>query len=166
MSMIYCRECGKQISDQAPMCPHCGAFRQTVPQNINPAQPVYIVKPKIPGRGFSIASLVLGIIGIYYAFYDLIFLMIYPVYFEVMESSFRYSGYSQEVVDISGQIINMSVFLTMFIFTFVLGLLAVIFGNVSHNRGCRLKKKTAGIVMGVITIVMAFILTVIGFITY
>ena len=24
MALIYCRECGKQISDQAPTCPHCG----------------------------------------------------------------------------------------------------------------------------------------------
>lgn len=24
MALIYCRECGKQISDSAKMCPHCG----------------------------------------------------------------------------------------------------------------------------------------------
>ena len=24
MAMIYCKECGKQISDQALSCPHCG----------------------------------------------------------------------------------------------------------------------------------------------
>lgn len=24
MALIYCRECGKQISDQAPACPYCG----------------------------------------------------------------------------------------------------------------------------------------------
>lgn len=24
MAMIYCRECGKMISDQAHSCPHCG----------------------------------------------------------------------------------------------------------------------------------------------
>ena len=24
MALIYCRECGKQISDQALACPHCG----------------------------------------------------------------------------------------------------------------------------------------------
>lgn len=25
MALIACRECGKEISDQAPACPHCGA---------------------------------------------------------------------------------------------------------------------------------------------
>ena len=24
MALIYCRECGRQISDAAPTCPHCG----------------------------------------------------------------------------------------------------------------------------------------------
>lgn len=24
MALIYCRECGRQISDQAVACPHCG----------------------------------------------------------------------------------------------------------------------------------------------
>ncbi|MBR5877510.1 MAG: zinc-ribbon domain-containing protein, partial [Alistipes sp.] len=24
MAMIYCKECGKLISDQALSCPHCG----------------------------------------------------------------------------------------------------------------------------------------------
>lgn len=26
MSLVYCRECGKQISDQAVSCPNCGAM--------------------------------------------------------------------------------------------------------------------------------------------
>lgn len=26
MALIYCRECGKQISDSAPACPHCGCL--------------------------------------------------------------------------------------------------------------------------------------------
>lgn len=25
MALIACRECGKEVSDQAPACPHCGA---------------------------------------------------------------------------------------------------------------------------------------------
>jgi TM2 domain-containing membrane protein YozV len=25
MAMIFCRACGAQISDEAPVCPHCGA---------------------------------------------------------------------------------------------------------------------------------------------
>ena len=25
MVLMYCRECGKQVSSEAPTCPHCGA---------------------------------------------------------------------------------------------------------------------------------------------
>ena len=29
MALIYCRECGKQISDNATACPHCGYTLKT-----------------------------------------------------------------------------------------------------------------------------------------
>jgi uncharacterized membrane protein YvbJ len=29
MALVFCRECGKQISDQAASCPHCGAPQKT-----------------------------------------------------------------------------------------------------------------------------------------
>ncbi|MBP5518024.1 MAG: zinc ribbon domain-containing protein [Bacteroidales bacterium] len=31
MALINCRECGKQISDQAASCPHCGAPLKATP---------------------------------------------------------------------------------------------------------------------------------------
>lgn len=43
MALINCRECGKQISDQAASCPHCGAPLKTNPapqQNQAPSQAV------------------------------------------------------------------------------------------------------------------------------
>jgi uncharacterized membrane protein YvbJ len=35
MAMIYCNECGKEISDKADKCPHCGCpvFKNTEMQN-------------------------------------------------------------------------------------------------------------------------------------
>lgn len=43
MALIYCRECGKQISDQAPTCPHCGCI-------INGYNPASQVAPHDPNR--------------------------------------------------------------------------------------------------------------------
>lgn len=43
MALINCRECGKQISDQAASCPHCGAPLKATPapqQNTAPQQAV------------------------------------------------------------------------------------------------------------------------------
>ena len=34
MALIYCRECGRTISDTAPMCPYCGS-----PQSMPPSMP-------------------------------------------------------------------------------------------------------------------------------
>lgn len=30
MAMVYCRECGKKVSDTAKACPHCGAVQKAV----------------------------------------------------------------------------------------------------------------------------------------
>jgi hypothetical protein len=30
--MVFCRGCGKEIHDSAPMCPHCGAVQQAISQ--------------------------------------------------------------------------------------------------------------------------------------
>ncbi len=77
--MAFCQNCGTQLSDGASFCANCGTavatasqptVNQTVVQPI--AQPVVMVKPKIPGRGFGISSMVLGIIGVVYGFILLI----------------------------------------------------------------------------------------------
>ncbi len=53
MALIYCRECGKEISDKAEKCPHCGFPLQAKP-------PVKIKKEK----GFwSAGRLTIGIIS-------------------------------------------------------------------------------------------------------
>lgn len=68
MSMVFCRGCGKEIHNTAPLCPHCGAPQQ--------AQNTHVVDPeKKPwGKGamiiysiFSIVPLIgiiAGIIGV------------------------------------------------------------------------------------------------------
>lgn len=48
MALMYCRECGKQVSSEASNCPHCGVPRPVLPA---PAEyqaqpPVYYAPPK------------------------------------------------------------------------------------------------------------------------
>lgn len=74
MSLINCRECGKEISDLAVACPHCGA--PVINQNnVSPNQFVpnqYVqqpnFQPNVPKKqsesGLGIAGLVLGCLGI------------------------------------------------------------------------------------------------------
>lgn len=49
MALIKCNECGKEISDKAQTCPHCG----------NPIHPVIIEKT---GKGWKLAKLISVII--------------------------------------------------------------------------------------------------------
>lgn len=49
MALIYCSACGKQISDKAAACPHCGAAHTPVNTVVNvPVQP--IAQPQVPAQ--------------------------------------------------------------------------------------------------------------------
>lgn len=38
MALMYCRECGNQVSSEAPTCPHCGVPRPVIlPEVVQPA---------------------------------------------------------------------------------------------------------------------------------
>ena len=39
MGMAFCRGCGKEIHETAPMCPHCGA-PQAIPSTVGPKRSV------------------------------------------------------------------------------------------------------------------------------
>lgn len=72
--MGFCSQCGVKLEENATFCVHCG--NRVVPQVVyQPVmyQPVMYYppqmvcqpppKPKVPGRGFGITSMVLGIVG-------------------------------------------------------------------------------------------------------
>jgi TM2 domain-containing membrane protein YozV len=62
MALINCGECGKQISDQAAACPHCGA---PVTGRYQPATTPVVVKiPKSRSTAVALAIL-LGGLGIH-----------------------------------------------------------------------------------------------------
>ena len=59
MALIACRECGKEISDQAAACPHCGMPHAPVPARPIPPPPAPPAKKSNPGCGTLIAFVVL-----------------------------------------------------------------------------------------------------------
>ncbi len=118
MALINCVECSKEISDQAKFCPHCGA-------------PL-----KKKGKGFAVASLVLGIIGCVYTL---------PIITAITTPEIPI-----------GHSIGMSIYIMIF------GVLSLVFGVASHLKGCKLKKKTAGITLSIISIVALLICIIIS----
>ncbi|MBE6728421.1 MAG: zinc ribbon domain-containing protein [Ruminococcaceae bacterium] len=143
MAMIYCRECGKQISDQAPFCPNCG-----IPQNIQATiYPIYAVKPKIPGRGFSITSMVMGLIASFNAF-----VYIVGAIKRIQEGNSYFRTISEKLEAGRG----------FLIFAIIFSVLALSFGIASHEKASKSKKKTAGIIMGILSLTVPLLVFIIG----
>lgn len=116
---MYCNNCGNQIPENTPYCPTCGAAAQPSPAaNSYPQQPNYQPngypeQPAAkPGKGFAIASLVLGIVS-------------------------------------------------FFLFGYIAGGLAIIFGSVAKNKGYPGGIATAGMVCGIIGIAMLVLFSII-----
>ena len=86
----------------------------------------YPLKKK--GKGLAVASLVLGIIGCVYSL---------PTFAATLETTVT-----------TNAAISMSIYIMIF------GILSLIFGIASHNKGCKLKKKIAGIVLSIFNIVI------------
>ncbi|MBQ3356851.1 MAG: zinc ribbon domain-containing protein [Oscillospiraceae bacterium] len=122
MALLNCPECGKEISDQALSCPHCGYPLQQDSM-------VVVVKKKSPGRGFGIAGLVLGILGVVYSW---VFLL-----------SAITGNIQKEMV-----YFNIPPLLMIAIF----GILALVFGIIARKQGHKATKSSAAITMGIITI--------------
>ena len=64
MALIACRECGRQISDQAATCPQCGApvkVRSPAPSQLVRYEPVRDTVPKSRSVAIALAVLLGGI---------------------------------------------------------------------------------------------------------
>lgn len=140
----FCSKCGCSLNDDAVFCTNCGSETQTQTSTNVVYQQVVYVKPKVPGRGLGIASMVLGIIGAFYAF--VIFIstltmleLLSPSYFSsIFSAAFTYS---------------------------VLPILSLCFAISSKRKGYRNGVSTAGLILGIIgllfLVLSAIIITVI-----
>lgn len=164
--MPYCRECGAQLTEQAKFCTKCGVPTGNINQEEQSQsqqnqeqssqaqqgqqqqqqQPVVqYVKQKIPGRGFGIASMVLGIIGLVYSISSL------DTATEIANNFGNdYFGMYYDIAFGIGAIIGILIFS-------VLSILALIFSGSARKRGYRNGVSTSGLVMGIIGVVFYFI---------
>lgn len=141
MAMVYCPECGKSISDKAYVCPNCG-----MPLKDNNAYNP--VKRKIPGRGFGIAGMIMGILGVVYG--PLLFISAIAAY---SAHAFTSTGNASEAF--TGMGIEIAIF----------GILALIFGFVSRHKGYRKGKSLSAVVMGFITLAFCAAVIVLEFLS-
>jgi len=125
MAMMFCPECGKQISSAATTCPNCG-----YPVN---GGGYAGLKKVIPGRGFGISSMIMGILGVVYGT---------PLLFAIR-------GFYGEYVNI-------------FLLVIAFGILAVSFGAASRSRGFNGGQQKAGLTMGIIALAESLLTLIIA----
>lgn len=171
----FCNQCGAPASAPAAQPAYQqptqgqAAYQQVPPQPMNPqggsyyppngypnpaygGQPLVVVKPKVPGKGFGISAMVLGIIGIVYAF--ILMMGIIALVAEYKEgpdslwSQAQHEEYYEDMFDamIPGVIVYA-----------VMPLLGIIFGVCSRARGYRNGVSASGIVLGAIGMVCCIV---------
>lgn len=148
MALMICPECGKQVSNMAIQCPNCGypIRQQSSPQPSCPLPPVYMPpmyaqpplssaygSPKIPGRGFAIAGLALGIIGTVFT----------PAALLTVCSMFGVFYDDLEWIDVLALPVEIAIF----------GILALVFGLIARKRGDKSGQSTAAIALSCLPII-------------
>lgn len=141
----YCSNCGSELKENADVCLGCGRLinRQNY-YNINNQDYNYFpnnyYKPKVPGKGMSIAGMILGIVAVFWAFMSLISI-------EEVNNSISYYYDASEII---GYIIGY----TLFSLTpSIVGLCLSICGYKKQKNGLNI----TGIILNIITLAIVVI---------
>lgn len=138
----FCANCGATLADDAAFCAACGTQSGAPAQQTQQPtyqQPVTYAKPKIPGRGFGISALVLGIIGLVFAIID------FGNVSTFVGTANAFGSFGSAIGrGYAGQLIGQ---LTL---ELIIPALAIIFGICAKKRGYKNKVATSGFVLGII----------------
>ena len=85
----FCSNCGSQLKENADICVNCGIM---INQNYKPT------KIKVPGKGMSIAGMVLGIIGIFMNFCDIT--EVISMHFNISSFYDYYESFADAIFDV------------------------------------------------------------------
>ena len=144
----FCSNCGNEINENADICLKCGVLVKKTNTNYaipNNSVSNSYVKGKVPGKGISIAGMVLGIIAIGWAFISLLSI-------GSIESSLvsNYSFY----YDITSYVVGFAFGYTLFSFIpSIIGLILSIVGLRKSKSGINI----TGLLLNIIALVIALI---------
>lgn len=157
MVQSFCPKCGTDQIDNASFCHICGTNNTpSLPSDSLqgayqplPVQPVCCIKSKIPGRGFGISAMVLGILAVFYCsvimFTTYVNINKYAELFIIGYSSSSYLNWIKKDL------------LSLNLYFAVLPLLGVIFGFCAWRRGYTNRISKSGIVLGFIGLTITMI---------
>ena len=123
MAIINCPECLKEVSANAKMCPNCG----------------FPLKKK--GKGFAIASLLLGILSLFYTF-------TFCIHNILVATFSKYNLLQEKAIWFA------------FVLIIFVSLAAIICSIVAHKKEIQFKYTKMGMIMGIISIVVSVIIKI------
>jgi hypothetical protein len=133
MAYRYCDICGNIMSDMEGYCPNCGSPANSECRFFYPPLQQYEYRRKIPGRGFGISGMVLGILGVVYGQMPIGVI----------------SSYNAGAAVIT-------------VFPIIFGVLALIFGILAVRKGYSGGVGKSGIVLGAVTIFLCIIVILVA----
>jgi len=140
---------------------------QQTPQQFNPPTyyPIYPMRPKIPGKGFGITSMILGIFGIIYSLmFSLIALLAVMYGFAYTSGDIDIYKNIKMIMGSFFKSDSMENIIALVFICLLFAVLAFIFAVVSKNKGCRSKITKSGLILSIISLVLVFVF--IGFTGY
>ena len=160
--MAFCTKCGAAQNEGMVFCANCGtrleqpASADQQPNNqpyqqppVPPFQPpfyppqVVYVKPKVPGRGFGITAMVLGIVGLVYA----VLMCFSAIHLANIANNLVIEYVARYVM---GVLIYSS-----------LAILGIVFGIQAQKRGYINGVSKSGVITGIIAAIFYFIAAII-----
>lgn len=148
--MAFCSKCGAAQNEGTTFCANCGTrLDQPAQQPYNqpyqqfyPQQVVY-VKPKVPGKGFGITAMVLGIVGLVYA----VLMCFSAIHLANIANNLVIEYIARYVM---GVLIYSS-----------LAILGIVFGIQAQKRGYINGVSKSGVITGIIAAIFYFIAAII-----
>ena len=154
MKYIGCKKCGAIVSNQYKHCPNCGFML------------------KMPGKGFAITSMILGIVACYYAFSYVISTILAKVFLSIFNNTasllndyneYYYNDFypQDELNEILSSTMTLS-YILIFVYILAAVIISLCFGYASRRRGGNFKMAKAGIIMSYISIIVSVLALIVN----
>lgn len=159
--MYICRNCGQRFAEYTNFCATCGSS-MVEPENAQ--EPIYSYYPPTPaptsskaGLGQAIASMILGIEGIFGA----LIALLYAFFIIVMAGTFSYSYYDSSAYYGVNFLFGFTVGLAFI--ELIIGIVSIVLGCSARNKGSKSGMAGAGKVLGIFTIIISVISIFVAF---
>ena len=121
--------------------------------------PVYVTRHKVPGKGFGITSMILGIFGLIYSSM-LFFISLLSMLYSFANPFYNNADIHNNMKLVIGNLFesdSMENVMALVFVSLVLAVLACVFAVISRNKGYRNKISRSGLILSIVTFAVIFV---------